>query len=79
MFGHYPKVLKSINICTLANKLRLKATFLAMDLTVNWKRGSRYVGGHVVSIAMCSRYTEPKVADWVHAMEALARITVKYP
>ena len=28
---------------------------------------------------MLSRFVEPKVADWVHAVEVLARIAVKYP
>ena len=28
---------------------------------------------------MITRFVEPKVADWVHAVEVLARIAVKYP
>jgi hypothetical protein len=28
---------------------------------------------------MLSRYVEPKVAEWVHTVEVLARIAVKYP
>jgi hypothetical protein len=29
-------------------------------------------------MAMLSRYVKPKAADWVHVVEVLARITVKY-
>ena len=53
--------------------------FLAVDLKVKWRHGHRYVGGHVGSMVMLSRYVEPNVANWVHAVEVLARIAVKYP
>ena len=42
-------------------------------------RGHRYVGNNLVSMAILSRFVEPKVANWVHAMEVLAHIAVKYP
>ena len=53
--------------------------FLASDLKVKWRRGHRYVGGHVGLVAMLSCYIEPKVVNWIHAVEVLARIAVKYP
>ena len=79
MFGYYPEVEKSIAIYPLGNQPCLKAMFLAADLKVKWRRGHRYVGGHVGLMAMLSRYAEPKVANWVHTVEVLARIEVKYP
>ena len=30
-------------------------------------------------MAILSRFVEPKVANWVHTVKVLARITVKYP
>ena len=73
MFGYYPEVEKSIAICPLGNQPRLKAMFLAADLKVKWRRGHRYVDGHVSSRAMLPRFVEPEVDNWVHAVEALAR------
>jgi hypothetical protein len=52
--------------------------FLTADLNVKWRRGHRYVGDHIGLTAMLSRFVEPKVADWVHAVEVLACVTVKY-
>ena len=43
------------------------------------RRGHRYVDGHVSSRAMLSRFVELEVDNWVHAVEAMVRITVKYP
>ena len=53
--------------------------FLVADLKVKWRRDHCYVGGHVCSMVMLSRFIEPKVADWIHRVEVLARIAVKYP
>ena len=50
-----------------------------MDLPVTWKHGTWYVGDHVGLVAMCLQLIEPKVANWVHTVEVLARIVVKYP
>ena len=79
MFGYHPEVTRSIDIYALTNQLRLKAIFLAMDLPFPWKRGSWYVGGQVGLIVMCLGFIEPKVTNWMHFMEALVHITVKYP
>jgi hypothetical protein len=79
MFGYYPEVEKSIVICPLGDQPCLKVRFHAAGMKVKWRRGHRYVGGHVSSMAMLTRFVEPKVADWVHAVEVLARIAVKYP
>ena len=78
MFGYYPEVEKSIAICPLGDQPRLKARFHAAGLKVKWRRGYRYVGGHVGLLAMLKQFVEPKVDDWVHEVEVLARIAVKY-
>ena len=53
--------------------------FLAADLKGKWMRIHHYVGGHVSSMTILLCYNEPKVANCVHAVEVLARITAKYP
>ena len=79
VFYYYPEVEQLIAICPLGDQPRPKAMFLAADLKAKWSRGYRYVGGHISLMAMLSRYVEPKVADWVHTVEVLARIAVKCP
>ena len=41
------------------NQTSPKATFLAIDLPVIWKRGSQYVSGHVGSITIYVCFIDP--------------------
>ena len=78
-FGYYPEVSKSIAVCPLESEARLKAIFAENNLPVEWRRGHRYLGGHIGSKAMETRFVAPMVEQWVHGVEVLARIAGKYP
>ena len=78
-FGYYLEFEKSIAVCPLADEPKLKALFANLDLPVTWTRGQRHVGGFVGSTAMQDRFVEPKVADWVHGVEVLAKISRTHP
>jgi hypothetical protein len=79
MFGYYPEVAKSIAVCPLESEARLKAIFDEHNLPVTWRRGQRYLGGHIGSKAMETHLVGPIVEEWVHGVKVLSRIAVQYP
>ena len=78
-FGYFPEPEKSFAICPLASEEDVKTTFHAQGLKVKTCQGHRYVGGYVGSLAMCNRWIEPKVEQWVADIGVLAKIASKYP
>ena len=78
-FGYFPDPDKSYAICPLASEEDVKATFLAQGLKVKTCRGHRYVGGYAGLLAMCNRWIEPQVEQWVANIGVLAKIASKYP
>jgi hypothetical protein len=63
MFGYYPEIKKSITVCPLESEAWLQAIFSAHDLTVTWKRGQRYLRGHIGSKSMETRMIESRVVE----------------
>ena len=80
MFGYFPEPEKSICICPLAEEQAARAAFAALDIPIEkYRRGHRYVGGYVGSIAMRDRWVKPMVEKWVEGVKLLAKVATKYP
>ena len=60
-FGYYLEVSRSIAVCPLESEARLKEIFAENALPVEWRRGQRYLGGHIVSMATETHFVTPKV------------------
>ena len=74
MFGYHPGLDKSWGICLAAVEASGRATFEAVGLSIKWCHGHRYVGGFVGSNESRDRWVEPKVAEWVAGVNALAKV-----
>ena len=79
MFEHLPEPEKSYVICPKADEENARAAFQALDLSVKYCRGHRYVGGYVGSTAMRDRWITPQVDKWVGAVKVLAKVAARYP
>ena len=78
-FGYFPEPEKSFVTFPLATEGEVKAAFEAEGMTVKTCRVQRYVGSHVGSLAMCNRWIEPMVEEWVAGIEVLSKIARKFP
>ena len=71
---------KCTYVCTLEDEPIARAAFIAEGFTqIEFKRGSRYLGGFVGSASKKEAWLEAKVGEWVECMEALARIADLHP
>ena len=75
--GYFLEPAKSILISSPAEMAAAKAALSRFNF--RYQEGARYVGGFIGTEDAKKAWLEPKIAQWVEGIHALARITLHYP
>ena len=77
--GYFAAAAKSWVICAEWAEAAARDAMGAQDLTIQYTRGHRYVGGFVGSDEAEVCWIEPQVKTWVQGVESLAKVALRYP
>ena len=78
--GYLPELAKSLFISdTPGQEAAAKREVLAEGLTLNFVRGSRYLGAYLGLHAELEAWVKLQVKAWAHGMKVLAKIARRHP
>ena len=76
--GYYPEPSKSVLICDPGED-RERAKALFADFDFQYSDGDRYLGGFIGTMESRREWLKPKIEQWVHSVEKLAKVAKRHP